>query len=433
MKVKKKLVGGLKIVFTFFVFFVYTKNIYCSEILDYETEKFIYEILDDIININKINKIIKLKINNSDEINAFVDYQNTIHINSGLIQNSKDYVALLSVLAHEVGHIDMNHISLRKKSIENTKKFNSLSLFSILAGTAITQSPELFQSSILSSAILSKQYIEFSKEQEMEADLYAIKTLKLLNTNSDSIIELLKKIEKNLLEKGFTEDNQRISTHPYFADRILLIKNLSNNKKNNFNIYYDTRFNYIKAKFVGHSNNNNILNDLEEPYKTYAKSIKNARNGNLRMSLESLNKLINNNNNNSFFLETKADILYANGYTKEAVKFYKKNLEKHPENFYAKIRIFENTNTKNLSNKEIKIIFDKNKQLLLEYYNNKNILNKYLTISKQLNKIEWIDFLKFYLSVNNMKREDFISKINTFKITEDKDLSKLISSINKNS
>ena len=81
-----------------------SKNSYGSQILDYETEEFINKIIEDISEVNKVNKKIKFKINNSNEINAFVDINNVIHINSGLIINCLDYVALLSVLAHEVGH-----------------------------------------------------------------------------------------------------------------------------------------------------------------------------------------------------------------------------------------------------------------------------------------------------------------------------------------
>ena len=107
----------------FCLFFIFSSKIsYSSQILDYETEEFIKEILEDIIKVNKINKKINFKLNNSNEINAFVDINNVIHINSGLIIHCSDYVALLSVLAHEVGHIDLNHIALRKKTIENTKK-----------------------------------------------------------------------------------------------------------------------------------------------------------------------------------------------------------------------------------------------------------------------------------------------------------------------
>lgn len=433
MKVKIKPDGGLKtilIIITFY--FLFSNNSFSSQILDYETEEFIEELLRDIIEVNDINKKIKFELNNNNEINAFVDRQNTIHINSGLLQYCNDYVALLSVLAHEIGHIDLNHVSLRIKKIDNNKKNNNLSLLSIIAGSLITQSPELIQGSIISSAVATDQYIEYTKEQEMEADLYALKTLNLLKVSSSSIIELLKIIEQKLLEEGFSKDKQRISTHPYFEDRIVLINNFKKNLTNNFNSEYDRRFNFIKAKFIGYSNNFEITSNLNEPYKTYAESIKYARDGNLKMSLSGLNKLIKQEKNNNYLLETKADILFSYGYTNEAIKFYKKNLEKNPKNFYNEIRVFENTYIENLNMREIEIIFNKNINLLYKYYNNKNILLKYLNLAENLNKTEWIKFLNLYLRINEVNKEYFYDEILILKRTTDKDLKKLIEQLEQN-
>ena len=108
---KKKLDGGLKKILVFFLFFIFSlKSGYSSQILDYETDEFINQILEDIIKVNKINKKIKFKINYNNEINAFVDINNIIHINSGLIIYCSDYVALLSVLAHEA--VSYTHLTL---------------------------------------------------------------------------------------------------------------------------------------------------------------------------------------------------------------------------------------------------------------------------------------------------------------------------------
>ena len=425
---KKKLDGGLKKIIFLLVFVIFSsKSSYGSQILDYETEEFVKLILEEIIEVNGINKKIKFKINNSNEINAFVDINNVIHINSGLIIYSSDYVALLSVLAHEVGHIHLNHITHRKETIENSNKYNTLSLLSVIAGSTLTQNPQLLQASILTSAALSNQYIVFSKDQEMEADLYSLKTLNLLNTNSKSIQTLLETIEQKLLNKGFSKDNQRVSTHPYFEDRILLIKNFKDNKKNNFNENYNQKFNYIKAKFVGYSDNKEVLNELNEPFKSYAESIKKARNGDLKMSLQSLNKLIKNNKNN-FLLETKADILFSHGYTNEAIKFY---LEEYPLNYYAQIRIFENIEIKNLSNSDTEEIFQNNKDILYKYFNNKNVLLKYIELAQKLNKKEWLRFFNFILSINDIEKEVIELEIDNFKSTENKDLLKLINIIQK--
>ncbi len=426
---KKKLDGGLKKILIFFIIFIFSsKNCFSAQILDYETEEFIHQIIKDIITVNKINKKIKFKINNSNEINAFVDLNNVIYINSGLIIHCSDYVALLSVLAHEIGHIDLNHIALRKKTIENTKKFNSFGLLSVIAGSALTQNPQLLQGSILTSAALSNHYIVFSKDQEMEADLYTLNTLNLLKTNSKSIQTLLETIEQKLLNQGFSKDKQRISTHPNFEDRILLIKNFHKNKEKNFNKIYNQRFNYIRAKFVGYSDNEEILSELNEPFKAYAESIKLARSGNLKMSLQNLNEIIKKNKND-FLLETKADILFSYGYTKEAKKFYKKNLEKYPLNYYAQIRIFENIEIKNLSNSDMEIIFQSNKNLLYKFYNNKNVLLKYFELAKELNKKEWLQFFNFLLSINEIEKEVFDIEIKNFKSTKDSDLLKLVNII----
>lgn len=431
MILKKNQDGGLKKLLILFLFFIFApQNIFASQILDYETEKFISKIINDITSVNEINRKIIFRINNSNEINAFVDINNTIHINSGLIQHSEDYVALLSVLAHEIGHIHLNHVDLRKKNIQDSKKLNNLSMLSVLAGSAISQNPELLQGTLLANATLSNRYINFSKEQELEADLYSLKTLELLNVNSDSIINLLMTIEKKLLEKGFKKENQRISTHPNFEDRIRLINNYQNKKVNNFNTNYNDKFNFIKAKFIGYSDHDDGIIKLNEPYKSYAESIKKARNGKLKMSLQSLNKIINDYKN-SFLIETKAEILFSYGYTNEALKFYKKNLEQNPSNFYAQIRIFENIDIKNLKLNELDHIFNTNKKLLFKYYNNKNILIKYLKIAEKLNKREWIDFFNFYLLFNSHENDTFNKKLIIFKKSDDKDLIKLINKIEK--
>ncbi len=433
MILKKNQDGGLKSLFILLLllFFISSsQKVFASQILDFEAEEFISKIISDIASVNEINKEIKFKINNSNEINAFVDIHNTIHINSGLIQYCEDYIALLSVLAHEIGHINLNHVSLRKKNIQKANKFNNLSMLSVLAGSAITQNPELLQSTLITNAALSNQYINFSKEQEIEADLYSLKTLKLLNVNSDSIVNLLITIEKKLLAKGFKKDSQRISTHPNFEDRISLINSYQNKRENNFNTIYNEKFNFIKAKFIGYSDNNDIINKLNEPYKSYAESIKKARDGKLKMSLQTLNKIIKHYKN-SFLIETKAEILFSYGYTNEALKFYKKNLEQYPLNSYAQIRIFENTDIKNLQSDELNHIFNINKKLLFKYYNNKNILIKYLKIAEKLKKQEWVNFLKFYLLFDFQNYNTFEKKLIVFKKTNDQDLLKLINKIEK--
>ena len=94
----------------FFSIYLLTYKLNASEILDHETEVFFNTIINDIKNVNNINRNIKFKIISSNDINAFVDQNNIVYLTSGLIENCDDYVAITSVLAHEIGYIEKNHI-----------------------------------------------------------------------------------------------------------------------------------------------------------------------------------------------------------------------------------------------------------------------------------------------------------------------------------
>ena len=411
-----------------FVFFTNSKS-FSSQILDFETETFVKSLISDVINVNKINKQINFKIINDNNINAFVDKNNDIYITSGLIENCDDYVALLLVISHEIGHVELNHVKDRISNLNKTSKIYDISNLSIIAGSLISNNTEVLKGLALSSATVSAQNINFSKNQEMEADYYAIDTLKKLNLYSDSIKNLLLTIENELLNKGLTKDILRISTHPYFEERINIINYSNEFTSSVFDLNKNKKFNFIKAKFIGYNGNDLGLLNLEDTYRIYANSILNSKKGNLKKSLKDLNSLISNNKNYIFLIETKADILFSYGYINEAILFYKKVLLHFPDNYYAQIRIFENTQIDKLSMIEKKILFNENLNLLSKYYNNKNILQTYLELSKLTKKNEWVNFLNFWLFKDN-DIMDIQKNLENYKKSSDKDLSNLVEIIN---
>ena len=420
--------------FYFFVFlfiFFISNNLAASRILDHETENFISSIIAEIKNTNNINRDLKFTIISSNEINAYVDQNNLIYITTSLIENCEDYVALLSVIAHEIGHIDRNHISNRKSSLRKLKNINSLSNLSIIAGSMISNNPEMLKGLAISSAGISNVNINFSKDQEREADYYSLETLKKLNIYSDSIIKLLNTIEERSIEKGLTKEMIKISTHPYFEERIDIINFINQHKKSNYDSNKNIEFKYIRSKYLGYNGRLEIINKLENPFKTYALSILKAKNGDLKGSLKELNRLISLNERNIYFLETKGDILYSYGYTNESLKFYKQVLKKLPENLYAQIRIFENMEINELSKDNKNELFYENLNLLEKFYNNQKILSTYLNLSMDSKKEDWINFLNFWINKKNDK-EIIKIKLKEFKQTNDKDLISLINIILKN-
>ena len=162
----------------FFIFFFIFSNVKANVIYDYETNIFLKEIIKSITEVNNFKKNVSFAVILDDKPNAFITENNDLIITSGLIKTSDSYEAIVGVLAHEIGHIDNFHITKRKQSIEDLANLNNLTNISILAGSLISNNNEyLFQSLISNKLTIHNYFQSFSREQEREADFYAIETL----------------------------------------------------------------------------------------------------------------------------------------------------------------------------------------------------------------------------------------------------------------
>ena len=112
------------IICIFFSVLLFSNFSLSSQIFDYETEIFLNKLIKDIKSVNEFNKNIKIHIIKDDNPNAFVIPRNKLIISSGLLQQSPDYVSLLAVLAHEVGHLEYFHLEKRKDTLEKFSKLN---------------------------------------------------------------------------------------------------------------------------------------------------------------------------------------------------------------------------------------------------------------------------------------------------------------------
>ena len=206
----------------FFVLFI-SNNIYASILLDYETEEFIKKINNIILSVNNYNNKIEFSIILDENPNAFINEKNHLYISSGLIEKAPSYISLIGVLAHEIGHLEEYHISKRKKSLQNLRTFDMFGSLSIIAGSIISKNPEIIQALAINKIGINDFYINFSKDQEREADYYAINTLNKLNLPSQPLIKLLNLLEEESIKKGMTEEYNKFSTHPIFKERYEII------------------------------------------------------------------------------------------------------------------------------------------------------------------------------------------------------------------
>ena len=416
-------------ILNFFIFLFLiniANNVLSSGIIDYETESYIKKINQEILSVNNYEKEINFKIIIDRNPNAFINQDNILFISSGLIIDSPDYVAFLGVLAHEIGHLEKYHISKRKESIQNLKSINTLGNLSIIAGSLISNNPEMISALTVNQVGINNFYLGFSKDQEREADYYAIETLNKLSLSSNSIIKLLQILERNAINKGIGEELQKFSTHPIFKERYQIITEKKIDKKNKFNEKLNDEFNFIKAKFLGYSEIEGNFS-FKKYHQEYYESIKLSKSGNLLDSLRLLNKLILQFPDNVYLVETKADILISYGYKKEAIKFYKKVLDVIPDNNYAKLRIFLNLDIDSLNNNQKKQLFNEYINLLFDFPKSIKIKGKYNKLSYDLKKKNWIDYFSLVNNNKNLDKNIYNNKMEELmKKTNDTKLIKLI-------
>ena len=423
-KVMIKLVGGHNFFHIFLIYFtlIFSKNLFAVQIYDYHTEKFINKINSEILAVNLYNKEINFKIYKDDFPNAYVTEENVIYLSSGLLTYSPNYISLLGVLAHEIGHLENYHVSKRKKQIKNLKNISTYGNFAAVIGSMIIKEPSLVNAIVVNQTTVNNLFINFSQEQEIEADFYAIETINKLKLPTDPVKEFLLILENKTEANLIDNELKKFSTHPIFEKRYEIIDNKTDHKFYNFNKNYQIEFDFIQAKFMAYTNSG-MATKLKNDQKIYYDAIQLSKSGNLLESLKKINFLISKYKNYYFIAETKADILLSYGYSKEAINFYRKVLEAQPRNNYVKYNIFVNTTLNPTNYKFNKNYFLNNLNLLKYFPNNQNILIKYYDSAKLLKYNEWILFFETLLS-NNKDASKIFKQLN--KQTKDYNLKKII-------
>ncbi len=420
-----KLAGGHKFFLIFLICFtlIFPKNIFAVQIYDYHTEKLINKFNAEIISVNSYDKKINFKIYKDDFPNAYVTENNTIYLSSGLLVYSPNYVSLLGVLAHEIGHIEKYHIPKRKTEIQNLKNISSYGNLATIVGSMIIQEPSILNAIVVNQTTVNNLFINFSQEQEIEADIYAIETINKLQLPTNPIKEFLLILENKTNSNLIDEELKKFSSHPIFEKRYEIIDNNNDDDESyNFNKNYQREFGFIQAKFMAYTDNGNV-SKLTNDKKIYYDSIQLSKSGNLLESLKKINLLISKYKKDYFIKETKADILLSYGYTEDAIKFYKKVLQAQPDNNYTKYNIFVNSALNPTDYEFNKDFFLNNLNLLEFFQNNQKILIKYYDLAKILKYDEWILFFETLLFANKDSRKIF-KQLN--KQSKDYNLKKII-------
>ena len=217
--------------------------------------------------------------------NAFAVPGNIIGINTGVIVSSKTESALSSVIAHELAHLSLQHISGRVGVAQGQSKIALLGGLMALALLLGGESQAAIPSLLVSQGVAQANILKYSRSQELEADHKGFNYMVAAGYNPFGMAAVHKTLS-SLKPRGGREVPAYLLTHPTSQQRLketnlrLLTFDESNFNEDNFagnnfagdnfagdNFAGDNYFEYIKINSRFHHHH---PFDLE---KIYAKEV----------------------------------------------------------------------------------------------------------------------------------------------------------------
>ena len=175
----------------------------------------------------------EIYIIDQDVLNAFALPGGNTFYYTGLIKYLDNEASLLGVMAHEFAHCDRRHSTVRL-----TKVYGMQVIFSLLLG----ENPSLL-AEIAAGLALGVTSLSFSREDEYEADQYAVNYVYPTETDSRGVAYFFEKME---LEDG-ADWMIYFSTHPHPNDRIAKIYEHWENLGGKAGELYDERYQAMKS------------------------------------------------------------------------------------------------------------------------------------------------------------------------------------------
>lgn len=151
------------------------------------------------------------KVLDEKEKNAFALPGGYVYIFRGLwddIAAQDDMIA--AVLAHEVAHISARH------SIKRLQHTMSYGVLGILVNTPVADMDA--QSRAQATAGIYELLLDYSREEELEADTLSVGYLKRAGYSTTAVVDVLHKLQD--IQRALPVGPQHALTHPYITDRV---------------------------------------------------------------------------------------------------------------------------------------------------------------------------------------------------------------------
>ncbi len=255
-------------------------------------------------------------------VNAFAVPGGFIGINIGLITRAQNQDQLASVLAHEIAHVRLMH------SLQLMQKSNSVgnaAMLSILAGLLLgSYDSEIASALVFGSAAGSQQaMINFTRENEYEADRLGMKLLKNGNFNTQGMVDFFKIMQRIAGSSEF-QNIEYLRTHPVNSNRISEAQNrVSLTVKDQLNTDYFPMFqNYLKYF---------SYDRLEISGSYFQKALAQIKIGQFDLADQALRQLYHQDSENIWYGYAYAENLQNLGRIVQAERVYRELLDIYPD------------------------------------------------------------------------------------------------------
>ncbi|MDR0401146.1 MAG: M48 family metalloprotease [Treponema sp.] len=194
----------------------------------------------------EIYKDYHVAILDSPEINAFASSGGHILITRGMIARADSEDCLAAVIAHEIGHIQLQHSI---KAIKNSRLTKALlvtgsSAAGTLGNNKLRELASVMDESVneIVNTLIDRGY---SREQEFDADTAALALLAVAGYDPASLLTMLRILEQD--ENGESQSTGLVRTHPSPTQRIANVeKTLPKFKVPNTRSYRAARYGQIR-------------------------------------------------------------------------------------------------------------------------------------------------------------------------------------------
>ena len=151
------------------------------------------------------------------EINAFAAPGGLILVSRGMLRCCRSEDALAGVLAHEIGHVELNHglQAIDKSRLTAAATILGTEAAKNLGGRELADLTKTFESSIsdITSTVMNSGY---ARKFEFQADKAAVTILERSGYSPRGLVSMLQQMEKQLKPGG----HDFAKTHPAPQDRI---------------------------------------------------------------------------------------------------------------------------------------------------------------------------------------------------------------------